>query len=84
MSVIVFTKNEHICYPAGEICLNFQCTPLASHLASESSFEHFFPNFGQFRFFSKNQAPSALCTYRSGTLCNKTEKSNEPILKRER
>ena len=67
-------KNEHICYPAGEICLNFQCPPLASLLASESSFGPFFPNLGQFRFFSKNRAPSALYTYGSG-LCVTKQKN---------
>ena len=45
-------------------------------------FGPFLPKFGQMRFFLKNRALSVFITYCPLTSCKKSEKTNEPILRK--
>ena len=47
-------------------------------------FDPLFPKKGKTGFFPKNRAPSLFCVYWTLTSCKKSEKTNEPILRKTR
>ena len=60
------------------ILRNYRKSPFSGH------FGHFLPKFGQTRFFPQNRALSLLIIYGPLTSNKKSEKTNEPILRRVR